>query len=252
MPSNRKTSGRRFSTASCRMVFVTGTGGRWSAIASWSGLAAARRKTTTTTRSRMAPDPGGRSPDELVQTGEAMQELESAVSRLPARQREAFHVAHLRGPRRRGNRRRNGLQSGQRPNTLFPGRACAPGRVRRTLANEEAESRRGTRPGGERSCSTTVFERLEAGEAVRDLNRSRHEALGGDRANEAGRSMGPDGFPGTGVPVAASSRRPSVLPGVANRATLPATGPFRLRILERDNSLRCPRPPVYGGSIHAS
>jgi RNA polymerase sigma-70 factor (ECF subfamily) len=38
----------------------------------------------------MAPDPAGRSPDELVQTGEAMQELESAVGRLPARQREAF------------------------------------------------------------------------------------------------------------------------------------------------------------------
>jgi len=45
----------------------------------------------------MAPDPAGRSPDELVQTGEAMQELESAVGRLPARQREAFMLRTFEG-----------------------------------------------------------------------------------------------------------------------------------------------------------
>ena len=45
----------------------------------------------------MAPDPAGRSPDELVQTSEAMQELESAVGRLPARQREAFMLRTFEG-----------------------------------------------------------------------------------------------------------------------------------------------------------
>jgi RNA polymerase sigma-70 factor (ECF subfamily) len=45
----------------------------------------------------MAPDPVGRSPDELAQTGEAMQELESAVGRLPARQREAFMLRTFEG-----------------------------------------------------------------------------------------------------------------------------------------------------------
>jgi RNA polymerase sigma-70 factor (ECF subfamily) len=44
-----------------------------------------------------APDPAGRSPDELAQTGEAMQELESAVGRLPARQREAFMLRTFEG-----------------------------------------------------------------------------------------------------------------------------------------------------------
>lgn len=37
-----------------------------------------------------APDPAGRSPDEELQSSEAMRELEIAVSALPARQREAF------------------------------------------------------------------------------------------------------------------------------------------------------------------
>lgn len=37
-----------------------------------------------------APDPAGRTPDEELQTQEAMQGLEAAISALPGRQREAF------------------------------------------------------------------------------------------------------------------------------------------------------------------
>ncbi len=37
-----------------------------------------------------APDPAGRTPDEELQTREAMQSLEAAISALPGRQREAF------------------------------------------------------------------------------------------------------------------------------------------------------------------
>ncbi len=44
-----------------------------------------------------APDPGGRSPDELLQTQEAMHQLENAVGRLPTRQREAFMLRTFEG-----------------------------------------------------------------------------------------------------------------------------------------------------------
>lgn len=37
-----------------------------------------------------APDPAGRSPDQELQNAEAMRDLESAVLRLPVRQREAY------------------------------------------------------------------------------------------------------------------------------------------------------------------
>ena len=44
-----------------------------------------------------APDPGGRSPDEQLQSHEAMSELELAVGRLPTRQREAFMLRTFEG-----------------------------------------------------------------------------------------------------------------------------------------------------------
>ena len=44
-----------------------------------------------------APDPAGRSPDEQAETAEAMQQLESAVGQLPARQREAFMLRTFEG-----------------------------------------------------------------------------------------------------------------------------------------------------------
>lgn len=44
-----------------------------------------------------APDPGGRSPDEELQSHEAMVSLESAVAALPARQREAFMLRTFEG-----------------------------------------------------------------------------------------------------------------------------------------------------------
>lgn len=44
-----------------------------------------------------APDPGGRSPDEQLQTREAMQRLEVSVSELPGRQREAFMLRTFEG-----------------------------------------------------------------------------------------------------------------------------------------------------------
>jgi len=44
-----------------------------------------------------APDPAGRTPDEELQTGEAMQRLEVAVHALPARQREAFMLRTFEG-----------------------------------------------------------------------------------------------------------------------------------------------------------
>lgn len=44
-----------------------------------------------------APDPGGRTPEQQLETGAAMEELESAVSKLPARQREAFMLRALEG-----------------------------------------------------------------------------------------------------------------------------------------------------------
>ena len=44
-----------------------------------------------------APDPAGRSPEEELQTGQAMQKLEGAVHGLPARQREAFMLRTFEG-----------------------------------------------------------------------------------------------------------------------------------------------------------
>lgn len=44
-----------------------------------------------------APDPGGRSPDELLANEQAMDELERAVGDLPARQREAFMLRTFEG-----------------------------------------------------------------------------------------------------------------------------------------------------------
>lgn len=44
-----------------------------------------------------APDPVGRAPDEELQHGEAMDSLEKAVNRLPARQREAFLLRTFEG-----------------------------------------------------------------------------------------------------------------------------------------------------------
>jgi len=44
-----------------------------------------------------APDLAGRSPEEELQTGQAMQKLESAVQALPDRQREAFMLRTFEG-----------------------------------------------------------------------------------------------------------------------------------------------------------
>ena len=44
-----------------------------------------------------APDPKGRTPDEQLQSQEAMQTLEVAVGELPARQREAFMLRTFEG-----------------------------------------------------------------------------------------------------------------------------------------------------------
>ncbi len=44
-----------------------------------------------------APDPIGRTPDEELQNSEAMDSLEAAVGRLPARQREAFMLRTFEG-----------------------------------------------------------------------------------------------------------------------------------------------------------
>ena len=44
-----------------------------------------------------APDPMGRTPDEQVESRQAMQELERAVADLPARQREAFMLRTFEG-----------------------------------------------------------------------------------------------------------------------------------------------------------
>jgi len=43
------------------------------------------------------PDPSGRTPDEQLQTSEAMQQLELAVLNLPDRQREAFMLRTFQG-----------------------------------------------------------------------------------------------------------------------------------------------------------
>ena len=44
-----------------------------------------------------APDPAGRTPDEQLQTRQAMGELEHAIGELPARQREAFMLRAFEG-----------------------------------------------------------------------------------------------------------------------------------------------------------
>jgi len=44
-----------------------------------------------------APDLAGRAPDEELQTQEAMQSLEGAIAKLPARQREAFMLRMFEG-----------------------------------------------------------------------------------------------------------------------------------------------------------
>jgi RNA polymerase sigma-70 factor (ECF subfamily) len=44
-----------------------------------------------------APDPAGRSPDQELQTNEAMQHLEVSIHGLPARQREAFMLRTFEG-----------------------------------------------------------------------------------------------------------------------------------------------------------
>ena len=44
-----------------------------------------------------APDPAGRTPDEQLETTEAMQQLELAVQNLPNRQREAFMLRTFQG-----------------------------------------------------------------------------------------------------------------------------------------------------------
>lgn len=44
-----------------------------------------------------APDPTGRTPDEQLQTGEAMQRLEASIHALPTRQREAFTLRTFEG-----------------------------------------------------------------------------------------------------------------------------------------------------------
>ena len=44
-----------------------------------------------------APDPVGRTPEEELQSDEAMQTLESAISNLPARQKEAFILRTFEG-----------------------------------------------------------------------------------------------------------------------------------------------------------
>jgi len=44
-----------------------------------------------------APDPAGRSPDQQLQTSEAMQHLEVSVHELPGRQREAFMLRTFEG-----------------------------------------------------------------------------------------------------------------------------------------------------------
>ena len=44
-----------------------------------------------------APDPAGRTPEDELQSHEAMQSLECAISNLPARQKEAFILRTFEG-----------------------------------------------------------------------------------------------------------------------------------------------------------
>ena len=59
-----------------------------------------------------APDPRGRSPEEQLQTGEAMQQLELAVAALPGRQREAFMLRTFEGLNVAGTAIAMGVSSG--------------------------------------------------------------------------------------------------------------------------------------------
>ena len=59
-----------------------------------------------------APDPRGRSPEEQLQTGEAMQQLELAVAALPGRQREAFMLRTFEGLDVAGTATAMGVSSG--------------------------------------------------------------------------------------------------------------------------------------------
>jgi RNA polymerase sigma-70 factor (ECF subfamily) len=60
----------------------------------------------------LAPDPGGRTPDEQLQVSEAMQSLEQAVRELPARQREAFMLRTFEGLDVRGTAAAMGCSEG--------------------------------------------------------------------------------------------------------------------------------------------
>lgn len=59
-----------------------------------------------------APDPAGRTPDEQLQTRQAMHQLESAVGGLPARQREAFMLRTFEGLDVRGTAVAMGCSAG--------------------------------------------------------------------------------------------------------------------------------------------
>lgn len=59
-----------------------------------------------------APDPGGRTPDEMLQNQEAMQRLETAIAALPTRQREAFMLRTFEGLDVAGTARAMGVSAG--------------------------------------------------------------------------------------------------------------------------------------------
>lgn len=59
-----------------------------------------------------APDPLGRTPDQELQSGEAMQQLETAVTALPGRQREAFMLRTFEGLDVRGTATAMGVSEG--------------------------------------------------------------------------------------------------------------------------------------------
>ena len=59
-----------------------------------------------------APDPKGRTPQEQLETGEAMQQLESALAALPGRQREAFMLRTFEGLDVAGTAKAMGVTAG--------------------------------------------------------------------------------------------------------------------------------------------
>ena len=59
-----------------------------------------------------APDPAGRTPDEQLESGEAMGELETAIQALPARQREAFMLRTFEGLDVKGTAQAMGVSVG--------------------------------------------------------------------------------------------------------------------------------------------